>query len=194
MKVFVKVAVSAMMMLVATGADAASDRYLRHPVFQNIPPMEVRMETQFGYGDTGSFPFGVLGAFGIGISDALTAGVYGQFFTSDRDLPYKVSFVRGGGGFAEYAIDMGGALTPFAGLRLGVLDPSGPGSSMVTYAGGYAGVKYPLTKTVSVSAALTLHLASDRDSYKAYNYERSGSSYTADTTDVTFDAGLRYAF
>ncbi len=51
----------------ATGQPGkAENRYLRHPFFQNLPPMEVRVETQFGYGDTGDLPFGLLGAFGVG--------------------------------------------------------------------------------------------------------------------------------
>jgi hypothetical protein len=182
----------ATMMVAATAQ--ASGRYLRHPVFQNLPTMEVRMETQFGYGDTGDLPFGLLGAFGIGIGDALTIGVYGQLFTSDRDLPVKMETVYGLGGFGEYAIQIGYAVTPYIGMRIGMLDPTGPASPTVPYVGGIAGLKYPLTDVISLSASVTVHWAGDDGAYEAYNYKRSGSGYSADTTDVTFDAGLRYAF
>ncbi len=180
-------------MMVAATAEA-SGGYLRHPVFQNLPAMEIRLETQFGYGDTGDLPFGLLGAFGVGIGDALTVGVYGQFFSSDRDLPSKMEMVYGLGGFAEYAIDTGYAVTPYVGLRLGFLDPTGPRSPTVPYAGGILGLKYPLTDVISITAAVTLHWAGEEGNYEAYNYKRSGSGYSADSTDITFDAGLRYAF
>lgn len=178
----------------ASAADSASSRYLRHPVFQSLPEMEVRVETQFGYGDTGDLPFGLLGAFGIGLSDALTAGIYGQVFTSDRDLPNEVDIVYGVGGFGEYAMDFGSAMIPFVGLRLGMLDPTGPSSPTVPYAGGYLGLKYRLTPKVSASVAVNLHWAGDKDDYEAYDYKRSGSGYSDDSSAVTFDAGLRYAF
>ena len=172
----------------------ASGRYLRHPVFQKLPPMEMRVETQFGYGDTGDLPFGLLGAFGVGIGEALTVGVYGQVFTSDRDLPAAVDIVYGVGGFAEYAILSGYTVVPYAGLRVGMLDPTGPNSPTVPYVGGSFGLKYPLTDAISLSVAVTLHWAGDKGDYEAYNYKYSGGSYSADSTDVTFDAGLRYAF
>lgn len=172
----------------------ASGVYLRHPVFQNLPPMEVRVETQFGYGDTGDLPFGLLGAFGVGIGDSLTVGVYGQVLTSDRDLPVDVDLVYGVGGFAEYAIGIGYAVVPYAGLRVGMLDPTGPTSPTLPYVGGSFGLKCPLTDVTSVSAAVTVHWAGEKGDYEAYNYERSGGSYSADSTAVTFDVGLRYAF
>ncbi len=185
-----------MVMVVAMVAATveASGRYLRHPVFQNLPPMEIRVETQFGYGDTGDLPFGLLGAFGVGIGDALTVGAYGQFFTSDRDLPVKMESVYGIGGFAEYAMRIGYAVVPYAGLRIGMLDPTGPGSPTVPYVGGLLGVKYPLTDVISLTVAMTLHWAGDDGDYEAYNYKRSARRYSADATDITFDAGLRYAF
>ncbi len=182
----------AVMMVAATVE--ASGRYLRHPVFQNLPPMEIRVETQFGYGDTGDLPFGLLGAFGVGIGEALTVGAYGQFFTSDRDLPVKMETVYGVGGFAEYAIRIGYVVTPYVGLRIGMLDPSGPGSPTVPYVGGNVGVKCPLTAGITLTAAVTLHWADNDGNYEAYNYKRAGGSYSADATDITFDVGLRYAF
>jgi len=182
--------------LVAVGAVAAeaSDRYLRHPFFHNLPPMEVRVETQFGYGDTGDLPFGLLGTFGIGLGEFWTVGAYGQLYTSDRELPDKAAMVYGLGGFAEYGFRIGYPVTPYAGVRLGILDPSGPTSPTLAYGGGYIGVKYPLTKAISLSAAVTLHVASSKGSYEAYNYDRSGYTYSADSSDITFDTGLRYAF
>ncbi len=184
----------AMAVVMAAATAEASGRYLRHPAFQNLPPMDVRVEAQFGYGDTGDLPFGLLGAFGVGIGDAFTVGVYGQVFTSERDLPYKAEAVYGIGGFAEYAIKIGYAVVPYAGLRIGMLDPTGPGSPTVPYVGGTVGLKYPLTDVISISAAVTLHWAGDDGPYEAYNYKRSGGGYSADSTDVTFDAGLRYSF
>ncbi len=172
----------------------ASGGYLRHPVFQKMPPMEMRVETQFGYGDTGDLPFGLLGAFGVDVGDALTLGVYGQVYTSERDLPVAVDIVYGLGGFAEYAISIGYAVVPYAGLRVGMLDPTGPTSPTLPYVGGTFGLKYPLTDVVSLTAAVTVHWAGDKDDYEAYDYERTGGSYSADSTAVTFDAGLRYAF
>lgn len=180
-------------MLMAATVEA-SGRYLRHPVFQNLPPMEIRVETQFGYGDTGDLPFGLLGAFGVGIGDALTVGAYGQFFTSDRKMPVEVASVYGIGGFAEYAVRLGYTVVPYVGLRVGMLDPSGPGSPTVPYVGGIVGLKYPVTDVISLSAAVTLHWAGDDDNYAAYNYTRSVGRYRADSTDVTFDVGLRYTF
>lgn len=180
--------------VMVAAAVEASGRYLRHPVFQHLPPMEMRVETQFGYGDTGDLPFGLLGAFGVGIGEALTVGAYGQVFTSDRDLPVDVDLVFGLGGFAEYVIDIGYTVVPYVGLRVGMLDPTGPTSPTVPYVGGSFGLEYPLTDVVSLSAALTLHWAGDDGDYEAYNYKRSGGSYSADTTAVTFDAGLRYGF
>lgn len=184
----------AVAMVAVTVTAESSGRYLRHPVFQNLPPMEVRVETQFGYGDTGDLPFGLLGAFGVGIGEALTVGAYGQFFSSDRDLPVKMASVYGIGGFAEYAIRTGYVIVPYAGLRLGILDPSGPGAPTVPYVGGIVGLKYPLTDVISLTAAVTLHWADKEGHYEAYNYKRSGGNYSADSTDITFDAGLRYAF
>ncbi len=184
----------AMAVAMAAATAEASGRYLRHPVFQDLPEMEVRVEAQFGYGDTGDLPFGLLGAFGVGIGDALTVGAYGQFFTSDRDLPVKMESVYGIGGFAEYAIRIGYEVVPYVGLRVGMLDPTGPGSPTVPYVGGIVGLQYPLTDAVSLTVAMTLHWAGDDDDYEAYNYKRSAAGYRADATDITFDTGLRYAF
>jgi len=187
-------AVAGMIMLGATGAEAAESRYLRHPAFQNLPDMEVRLETQFGYGDTGEIPFGLLGAFGIGIGNSWTVGIYGQILTSDRDLPEKMSVLYGIGGFAECGFDIGYAVSPYAGLRVGMLDPSGPTSPTLPYAGGYLGLKYPLTKAISLSAAVTLHVSGGKSGYEAYNYKRNGNSISSDSTDITFDTGLRCTF
>lgn len=194
MRCLVMSVVAGATILSSTVATAAGSRYLRHPAFQNIPDMEVRIETQFGYGDTGDMPFGLLGAFGINIGESWTAGIFGQVLTSDRDLPEKMSRVYGIGGFAERAFDIGYDVSPYAGLRIGMLDPSGPGSPTLPYAGGYLGLKYPLTKNISLSAALTLHVADSKGKYEAYNYKRDGYVYSADSTDITFDTGLRCAF
>ncbi len=177
----------------ATGAEG-SVRYLRHPFFQNLPSMEIRVEAQSGYGDRGDLPVGLLAAFGIGIGDSWTAGVYGQFYTSDRDLPRKSEMVYGVGGFAEYAWDPDFPLQPYAGLRVGFLDPTGPLAPTLPYLGGYAGVKYALTPAIGLTAAVTYHWAGEDDGFKAYNYRRSSSGYRADDSDLTFDVGVRFAF
>ncbi|HAS81487.1 MAG TPA: hypothetical protein DCS43_02110, partial [Verrucomicrobia bacterium] len=173
----------------ATGQPGkAENRYLRHPFFQNLPPMETRVETQFGYGDSGDLPFGVLGAFGIGLSEAVTVGIYGQLFTSDRDLPNKTSVIYGIGGFGEVYFDLGIAASPYIGLRLGMIDPTGPSTPTLPYVGGYTGLIYPLTEKISISVAVTLHWAGKDGDFEAYNYEHtSNGGYTAESTDITID-------
>ncbi len=190
----IQMVLGAGIVLAMAGKAESSARYLRHPIFQNLPRMEVRAESQFGYGDNGSLPFGLLGAFGIGVSDALTAGVYANFYTSDRDLPTRVRMVHGLGVFAEYAFDRGYAVVPYAGGRIGFLDPTGPSYPTVPYAAGYAGVKVPLSTRLWLSLAGTLHWAKEEDDFGAYNYKRKNASYRSDSADITIDAGLRYGF
>jgi hypothetical protein len=180
--------------IVATAGAGSSNPYLQAPIFQNLPPMEWRIETQFGYGDSGDLPCGLLAGFGVGLSDALTVGAYGQVNGSDRDLPAKSGYAFGLGGFAEYAIQLGYTLVPYVGVRLGMLDLTGPGSPTLPYAAGIVGATYPLTDKVSVSAAFTFHVAGESGGYSAYNYERSGDRYSADKSDLTVDVGLRYRF
>ncbi len=180
---------------VFTAANAeASGRYLRHPFFQNLPDMEVRVETQFGYGDTGDLPFGLLGSFGIGMGDSWTVGAYGQVVTSDRDLPNRVKQFFGIGGFAEYRLSRELPVAPYAGVRAGILDSTGPSAPTLPYVGGYAGVLYPLNDLVSFSLALTYHWAGEEDGFEAYDYRRSGSGFRSESSAITLDAGVRLAF
>jgi hypothetical protein len=193
MRRLIMIAVAGFVVSAATGEET-SNRYLRHPFFHHLPAMELRAESQIGTGGSGDIPFGLLGAFGIGMGESLTVGVYGQVAESDRELPYKSSLIYGLGGFAEVDFDLEYTLLPYAGLRVGMLDPSGPKSPTLPYVGGYLGVKYPLNQTVSLSAAVTLHWAGEKDGYEAFNYDEHGAEYSADTSDVTFDAGVRCAF
>jgi len=171
------------------------NRYLRHPIFHRLPPMETRLETQFGYGDTGDLPFGILGSFGIGLGEAVKVGMYAQVFTADRDLPNKTDLIYGIGGFGELYFDLGVAVKPYIGLRLGMIDPTGPTTPTLPYVGGYTGLIYPLTARISVSIAVNLHWAGKDGDFEAYNYERTANGgYKAESTDITVDTGLRYAF
>ena len=186
----------AVLVCTVSGSLAASSRYLRHPVFQKLPPMEIRVESQFGYGDTGDLPFGLLGGLGIGLSDALTVGGYASVFTSDRDLPVRMKSVYGFGGFAEYGfVNLGYSVVPYLGIRAGFLDPTGPAAyPTVANVAGYLGLRIPVTRSVSVSVAATYHWAHEKNGFGVYNYRRAEDGIRMDNTDVTFDAGLRYAF
>lgn len=182
------------LMIVTTSAQAAG-RYIRHPAFFNLPEMELRTEAQFGYGDTGDLPFGLLFAFGVRAGRNWTFGPYAQLQTSDREFPSKQKHIYGAGLLAEYDFRLDTIVSPYVGLRVGFLDPTGPTAKTVPYAGGYVGAKYEWTPQVAMTASLTLHWAGDKDDYKAYNYRRTGpSSHKADSYDYTLDIGIRYAF
>ncbi len=175
------------------GAEA-STRFLRHPVFQALPEMELRIELQSGYSDTGNFPLGLLGSFGVGINERLMAGLYTQVYTSDRDLPSRTKRFYGIGGFVEYGWDLSFTLEPYAGLRVGILDPTGPVAPTLPYIGCYTGVKYALNERAALTASLTYHWAGEEDGFKAYDYKRKGSSYRSSSSDLTLDVGVRLAF
>lgn len=178
----------------AVMAQTQQNRYLRHPIFQQWPEMEVRVEAHTGYKETGSIPFGILGAVGAKVSPDMTAGVYASVLTSDRDLPDRLKMFYGLGVFGEYAFDMGFALIPYVGGRLGMLDPTGPGYATLLNIDGYAGLKMALSRKLDLALNVTYHWAEDDDSFSAYDYERVGSTTSTDNTAVTIDVGVRYKF
>ena len=167
--------------------------YIDNPLTQWMirQSFEARFEIQTNFDGNENPPSAFLAGFGYNASETLTLGLYGLTRASDRRLPNRMRRLIGFGGYTEMRLPTQGAVTPFGGLRVGLLDPKGPGYGNAFHLGAQAGVRIPLTPGLQLS----LGGGAQWVQYDYFNYRESAEGrVSADNTDLTVDIGLRAVF
>lgn len=167
--------------------------YLDNPLAQWVvrQSFEARFEIQTNFDGNENPPAAFLAGIGYQASELLTLGLYGLTRSSDRRLPKRMRGLVGFGGYTEMRLPTQGAVTPFGGLRVGLLDPKGPGYGNAFHLGAQVGVLIPLTPRLFLSLAGGAQVT-QKD---FFNYREKGDGrVAADNTDMTIDVGLRAVF
>lgn len=176
----------------ASPAIYAQGAYTSNPLAEWLmqESFELRIETQADIASNKHHRFGILAGFGWGFTESISLGFYGSLRGSDRDLPARWKVLRGLGMYGEYRFDPIFDIVPIAGLRAGILSPTGPSAPTSLHLAGNAGLRIPLTAHVHLALTGSLNWTQD----KLLNYRRTRNHYKADNTDISIDLGLRYLF
>jgi len=179
-------------MLAGATTTLAQGVYTTNPLVEWIvrQSFELRLDAMIDSQDNQHHRAGMLGGFGWGLTDSLSLGIYGSMRGSDRDQPARSSVIRGTGAYGEYSFYPSARIAPIAGLRLGILAPTGPRAPTSLHVAGSAGMRAALTDRLHLVLTGTVNWAED----PILNYRRTDTGYKVSDMDASIDLGLRYRF
>jgi len=132
-----------------------------------------------------------IGGIGYYPAEQLALGLYASVRSSDRLLPYRMSRMYGFGLFSEYNFAPTATLQPFGGLRIGLIDTTGPGNPTSLHAAALGGAKLAISENLALSAAAVLNWAQE----DLLDYEQfDDGSFSTSNTDIGIEIGLRFGF
>ncbi len=134
----------------------------------------------------------LIGGLGYFPVENLSIGVYGSLRNSDRLFPQRMKQLYGVGLFAEYNTAPRAAVQPFGGLRLGIIDTTGPTNPTSVHAALLGGLKFALNNNVAVSFSGVLNWT--EEDILDYKQNKQDGSFSTSNTDFGIEIGLRFGF
>ena len=173
---------------------ACGSPYLQNPLVEWVlrHSWEARLEMQVNFDANENPPAALLAGLGYYPADNLQLGLYTLLRNSDRDLPTRMRRLYGLGGYAEYHFQTDSRVTPYAGLRAGMLKPTGPTFSTEPHLAGQIGLRIPLSPQLALSLSGTAQWTGN--DFFNYSRSRDRTTYKASDADLTLDVGLRLSF
>jgi hypothetical protein len=133
----------------------------------------------------------LIGGVGYFPTDKISLGLYASTRGSDRRFPVRMSSMTGFGVFSDYNLAPQAVLQPFAGLRVGMLDTTGPASPTSLHIAALGGLKWAINSNIRLTAAGVLNWA--QEDLLDYT-ESDDGSYSTSNTDLGIELSLRFGF
>lgn len=156
-------------------------------------PLELRVAGQFdpSSGDSTDDDANALVGLGFQVGESLQVGPYASVFGADRLFPNQIDTVYSLGLFAEQDLSVGYRLMPYVGASAGAMLTDGVNEDVDAHVTLSLGLRCAVNDRLSLFCAGTGHWSSS----DMFDYEEgtkaNPEAWSADSTDVTIDAGLR---
>lgn len=134
----------------------------------------------------------LIGGFGYFPLEKLSVGIYGSVRNSDRRYPSRMKQMYGFGLFTEYNFAPAAAVQPFGGLRLGIIDTTGPSNPTSMHAAALGGVKIAFNRNVALSLSGVFNWT--EEDLLHYRQNEEDGSFKSSNTDFGIELGLRLGF
>lgn len=126
-------------------------------------------------------------------TERISLGLYASTRGSDRKYPVRMSSMNGFGLFSDYSFAPASRWQPFGGIRLGMLDTSGPANPTSLHIAAQGGMKFAITPNIRLTAAAVINWTEE----KLLDYEEAQNNpgaWDAANTDLGFEIGIRCGF